>query len=223
MATPEQQFRDRREAGHLLATRLATYAQRPDVLLLGLPRGGVVVAFEIARELHVQLDVLIVRKLGVPGQEELALGAITSGGTRVLNTDVIHAHALSDQAIEQATSREQREVERREHLYRGDLPTRDLSGRVVILVDDGIATGATMHAAILAVKQQHPVRLIVAVPVAAPPTCDELAPLVDELVCLRRPVAFFAVGLWYKTFPQTSDTEVRTLLERASAGGVATL
>ena len=221
MNAREQQFCDRAEAGQLLATRLAAYTHRADVLVLGLPRGGVVVAFEIARALHVPLDVLIVRKLGVPGQEELALGAITSGGVRVLNTDVIQAHALSDRVIEQATARERQEIMRREYLYRGGQPIRDLAARTVILVDDGIATGATMHSAILAVKQQHPARLIVAVPVAAPSTCDELAPLVDELVCLRKPEAFFAVGLWYKNFPQTSDAEVRTLLEKARAGGVA--
>jgi len=211
----EQQFRDRTEAGQLLATQLTAYADRPGVLVLALPRGGVPVAFEVARALHALLDVMIVRKLGVPGYEELALGAIASGGMRVLNDDVIHMLGISEEEINRVAAREQREVERRERLYRGDRPACEVSGQTVILVDDGIATGATMRAAVAAVKQRQPARIVIAVPVAAAATCEEFAAEVDELVCVLRPEAFFAVSFWYEHFVQTSDQEVRDLLERA--------
>jgi putative phosphoribosyl transferase len=209
------QFRDRTEAGQLLAAQLATYVDRPDVLVLALPRGGVLVAFEVARVLHAPLDVLVVRKLGVPGQEELAMGAIAAGGARFLNDDVVQFLGISDEVIDQAAEHEQRELERRERLYRGDRPACDVRGRTVILVDDGIATGATMHAALVAVKQQQPARVIIAIPTAAPSTCEEFAAEGDEVVAVIRPEPFYAVGLWYEDFPQTSDEEVRDLLERA--------
>ncbi len=212
----EQRFRDRTEAGHLLATQLSAYANCPDVLVLALPRGGVPVAFEVARALHAPLDVLIVRKLGVPGYEELALGAIASGGVRVLNDDVVRRLGLSTEAINQVAAHEQHEVERRERLYRGDRPAYEVGGQTVMLVDDGLATGATMRAAMAAVREQHPARIVIAVPVAAAATCEEFAGEVEELVCVLRPQAFVAVGLWYEHFAQTSDEEVRDLLARAA-------
>jgi putative phosphoribosyl transferase len=211
-----EQFRDRTEAGQVLATKLAAYANRPDVVVLALPRGGVPVAFEIARALHAPLDVIIVRKLGVPGQKELALGAIASGGVRVLNDDVVQMLAISDEVINEIAVQEQHEVERRERLYRADRPAIDVHGRTVILVDDGIATGATMRAAVTAVRQFQPAHIIIAVPAAASSTCDEFAAEVDELVCIIRPEAFFAVGFWYKHFSQTTDEEVRDLLQQAA-------
>jgi putative phosphoribosyl transferase len=209
----EKRFRDRTEAGQQLATRLTAYAARPDVLVLALPRGGVPVAFEVARALHVPLDVLIVRKLGVPGYEELAMGAIAPGGVRVLNDDVIQMLALPADVINQAVAREQHEIERREQLYRGSRPALEIHGRVIILVDDGIATGATMRAAVAAVKQRQPARIIIAVPVAAAATCQEFETEVDELVCIIKAEEFYAVGFWYEHFPQTTDEQVRSLLE----------
>lgn len=212
------QFRDRTEAGKLLAEQLTAYANLHDVLVLALPRGGVPVAFEVARALHAPLDVIVVRKLGVPGQEELAMGAIATGGVRILNNDVVQFLDIPDEVINKIAAREQRELERRELLYRGDRPAYDVHGRTVILVDDGIATGATMHAAVAALKQWQPARIIIAVPTAAPSTCDEFAAEVDELVCVIRPEPFIAVGYWYKQFSQTSDEEVRSLLEQANQG-----
>ena len=211
-----QRFRDRTQAGQLLAAQLAAYVNRPDVLVLALPRGGVIVAFEVARALHAPLDVIIVRKLGVPGEEELAMGAIASGGVRVLNDDVVQLLGVSQDEINKVAAHEQREVERREHLYRGDRQAYELRGRTVILVDDGIATGATMRAAVAAVKQQQPARIVIAVPVAASSTCEEFAGEVDELVCVLRPEAFFAVGFWYEHFSQTTDDQVRDLLQQAT-------
>jgi putative phosphoribosyl transferase len=185
-------------------------------VVLALPRGGVPVAFEIARALHAPLDVIIVRKLGVPGQKELALGAIASGGVRVLNDDVVQMLAIPDEVINEIAVHEQHEVERRERLYRADRPAIDVHGRTVILVDDGIATGATMRAAVTALRQLQPAHIIIAVPAAASSTCDEFAAEVDELVCVIRPEAFFAVGFWYKHFSQTTDEEVRDLLQQAA-------
>lgn len=211
----EQRFRDRAEAGQLLATRLSSYAGQRDVLVLALPRGGVPVASEVARALHAPLDVIIVRKLGVPGQEELALGAIASGGVCILNEDVVRALRIPEELIHAEAAREQREVERREHLYRQGRPALEMHRRVVILVDDGMATGATMRAAVAAVKQQQPARIIIAVPVAASDTCEELAAEVDEVFCLLRPRALLAVGYWYEQFSQTTDEEVTDLLARA--------
>jgi putative phosphoribosyl transferase len=210
------QFRDRAEAGRILATRLAAYTGQPTVLVLALPRGGVPVAFEIARALHAPLDVINVRKLGVPGEEELALGAIASGGVRVLNDDVVRMLGLPQEMIDAIATREAHEVERRERLYRGGRPALEVRGRTVILVDDGMATGATMRAAVSAVRQQQPARIIIAVPVAASTTCEEFAAEVDDVVCVLRPENFFAVGSWYEQFSQTSDEEVADLLARAA-------
>lgn len=212
----ERRFRDRTEAGQLLASRLAAYAHRADVLVLALPRGGVPVAFEVARALPAPLDVLIVRKLGVPGHSELALGAIASGGTRVLNEEVVRSLGIPESIISQVTAREQHEMEQRERLYREERPAYVIRGRTTILIDDGIATGATMRAAVSAIRQQQPARVVIAIPVAAPATCEELAALVDELVCVSKPEAFLAVGLWYEHFTQTTDEEVRDLLARAA-------
>jgi putative phosphoribosyl transferase len=211
-----QQFRDRTEAGQLLSTMLAAYANRPDVLVLALPRGGVPVAFEVAMALHAPLDVIIVRKLGVPGEKELAMGAIASGGIRVLNDDVVQMLAIPVGVINRVTAREQHELERREQLYRGDRPAYEIHGRTIILVDDGIATGATMRAAVAGVRLQQPARIIIAVPAAASSTCEEFATEVDELVCIIRPKDFFSVGFWYENFSQTTDEEVRNLLQQAA-------
>ena len=212
------QFRDRKEAGTLLAAQLATYANQQNVIVLALPRGGVPVGFEIAQALHVPLDVIVVRKLGVPGQEELAMGAIATGGIRILNKDVVQFLDISDEVIDEITTQEIQELERRERLYRGERPAYDISGRTVILVDDGIATGATMQAAVAAIKLRQPTRIIIAVPTAAPSTCDEFAAEVDQLVCVIRPEPFIAVGYWYRQFSQTTDEEVRSLLEQANQG-----
>jgi putative phosphoribosyl transferase len=185
-------------------------------LILALPRGGVPVAFEVAEALKAPLDVLVVRKLGTPGQEELAMGAIASGGVRVLHDEVVRTLGISAREIEAVTVKEQKELERREQAYRGDRPLPDLHGRVLIVVDDGIATGTTMRAAIAALKGQHPSRLVVAIPVAPLSTCEELKMEVPEVICLLTPEAFYAISLWYERFPQTSDEEVRDLLERAA-------
>jgi predicted phosphoribosyltransferase len=209
-------FRDRAEAGAQLATRLADYANRSDVIVLALPRGGVPVAFEVACVLHVPLDVFLVRKLGVPGHEELAMGAVASGGVRVLNHEVVEALHISHQAIESVSKEELRELERRERAYRGSRPPPDLRGRTVILVDDGLATGSSMRAAVAAVRQQDPQRVVVAVPTAAQETCEDFRREVDEMVCLTTPEPFYAVGLWYQDFSQTSDEQVSELLERAA-------
>ena len=210
-----QRFRDRTHAGQLLATALTRYAHRSDVLVLGLPRGGVPVAFEVARVLHAPLDVLVVRKLGTPGQEELAMGAIASGGVRVLNDDIVRALALSRETIEHEVRQEQREVERREQLYRGKRAAPNLHERTVILVDDGMATGATMRAAVTAVLQQQPAALIVAVPAAAATTCEEFEDQGEQVVCLIRAEPFRAVGFWYDHFEQTTDEKVHNLLAQA--------
>jgi putative phosphoribosyl transferase len=208
-------FRDRMEAGRLLAAKLARYANRPDVAVLALPRGGVPVAFEVARILHAPLDIFLVRKLGLPGYEELAMGAIATGGVRVLNEDVVRALGISEDVIESVAAQEHQELERRERIYRGSRPPLDVRGRVVILVDDGLATGSTMRAAVAALRRQAPAWIIVAVPVGARETCDELRAEADEVACLRTPEPFRAVGLWYEDFSQTTDQEVHELLERA--------
>jgi putative phosphoribosyl transferase len=209
-------FADRAEAGEKLATKLLTYADRPDVLVLALPRGGVPVAYEVARALHAPLDVFIVRKLGFPGHEELAMGAIATGGVRVLNQEVMRYVDLPDEVIDTVANREQQELERRQHLYRGDRPPPEVRGRTVILVDDGLATGSTMRAAATALRQMEPSKIIVAVPVAAAETCDEFRDEVDEVICAVTPEPFMAVGMWYSDFSQTSDEEVRELLEQAA-------
>jgi predicted phosphoribosyltransferase len=208
-------YRDREDAGRRLATELAPYADRDAVVVLALPRGGVPVAFEVARLLHAPLDVLLVRKLGVPGHPELAMGAIASGGVRVLSHDIISQLVVTPEEVEAATAREGVELDRRDRMYRGDRPATPLAGRTAILVDDGLATGATMEAAIQAVRQSNPARIIVAAPVGAAETCERLRALADEVVCASSPDHFQAVGLWYDRFDQTSDEEVIELLNRA--------
>jgi len=209
-------FQGRQQAGQALAAALRDYAKRDNVVVLGLPRGGVPVAYEVARELGTPLDVFVVRKLGTPGQEELALGAIASGGTRVLNYEVVNALGIPDEAIDAVTRREQAEMERREREFRGDRPPLNVQGKIVILIDDGLATGSTMRAAVAALRQQDPAKIVVAVPVAAASTCERLRPEADEMVCLYAPEQFYAVGEWYRDFSQTSDEEVRELLRRSA-------
>jgi putative phosphoribosyl transferase len=209
-------FRDRIEAGQVLAEKLAHYRDRSDVLILGLPRGGVPVAFEVAKSLHAPLDVFLVRKLGLPGQEELAMGAIASGGVKVLNSEVVESLRVPDHVIEKVAAEEQRELERREKEYRAGRPAPEIEGRVVIVIDDGLATGSTMRAAARALRQQHPKRIVVAVPVGAASTCAEFRDEVDETICAIAPEQFYAVGMWYEDFLQTSDEEVKTLLEEAA-------
>ena len=209
-------FRDRVDAGLQLASRLTAYANRHDVVVLALPRGGVPVAFEVARALKAPLDVFLVRKLGVPGHPELAMGAIASGGVRVLSEDLIGELGIPRAAVDQVAARERLELERRDRLYRGDRRLPMLRDKTVILIDDGLATGATMEAAIEAVKQYHPARVVVASPVAAAETCRRLRPLVDDIVCGETPEPFQAVGLWYERFDQTTDDEVLDLLQHSN-------
>jgi predicted phosphoribosyltransferase len=209
-------FRDRTDAGRALARRLRPYANRPDVLVLALPRGGVPVAYEVARALGAPLDVFLVRKLGVPGQEELAMGAIATGGTRVLNDEVVGALQIPDEVIDSVAEAEWRELERRGRAYRGDRPLPEVRGRTVILIDDGLATGTTMRAAVAALRRQGPKRIVVAVPVAAVSSCEEFRDLVDDVLCVQTPEPFYAVGSWYEDFSQTSDAEVHALLEHAA-------
>lgn len=209
-------FRDRIEAGRLLAEKLREYAHRPDVVVLALPRGGVPVGFEVARTVNVPLDVFIVRKLGVPGHEEVAMGAIASGGIRVLNPDVVVSLGIPDELIDRVAERETRELERREREYRDDLPPVDVRGRTVLLVDDGLATGSSMRVAALALKKKKPAQIMVAVPVAPADTCAEFESVVDKVVCAVTPEPFWAVGQWYRDFSQTTDEEVRDLLRRAA-------
>lgn len=208
-------FADRRDAGRVLAGLLTKYANRDDVLVLALPRGGVPVAFEVAHALRAPLDVFIVRKLGVPGHDELAMGAIATGGVRVLNEDVVGALSLSTKVIDAVAAREERELERRERIYRGARTPPDVRERTVILVDDGLATGSTMRAAVAALRKQRPARIVVAVPVAAAETCEEFKTEVDETVCAATPRMFNGVGRWYEDFSQTSDDEVHELLAQA--------
>jgi putative phosphoribosyl transferase len=209
-------FQDRTEAGCSLFSVLQNYANREDVVILALPRGGVPVAFEVARELGAPLDVFVVRKLGTPGQEELALGAIASGGTIVLNNEVVEALGIPSPTIDAIVRRESIELERREREFRGDRPPLEVRGKTVILIDDGLATGSTMRAAIAALREKNPARIVVAVPVAAVATCNRLRAEVDEMICLYTPDEFYAVGEWYHNFTQTTDEEVRELLQRAN-------
>jgi predicted phosphoribosyltransferase len=208
-------FRDRAEAGRLLAARLEHYEGKPGVMVLALPRGGVPVAYEVAKALRAPMDVFIVRKLGVPGQEELAMGAVATGGVRVLNDQVVKGLGLPEYVIDAVVRWETEELNRRERLYRGDRPPPDVGGKTVILVDDGLATGSTMLAAVQALRQQGPARIVVAVPVASPDTCELLKKYVDDVVCAATPEPFYAVGLWYLDFSQTTDEEVRQLLSQA--------
>jgi predicted phosphoribosyltransferase len=198
-----------------LAAALLHYADRDDVLVLALPRGGVPVAFEVARVLHAPLDVFLVRKLGMPGREEFAIGAIASGGVRVLNEDVVQALRLPDDVIDALTEQESQELERRERAYRDDRPAPEVHGKTVILVDDGLATGSTMRAAITALRRLDPSRIVVAVPVGAPEACAEFRHEADEAICAKEPTPFHAVGLWYEDFSQTTDEQVRDVLARA--------
>lgn len=209
-------FRDRVHAGKKLAEYVMNRVRERDVLVLGLPRGGVPVAFEVARALHTELDVFIVRKLGLPGQEELAIGAIASGGVRVLNESLLVELQLSPKLIDQIAVREEQELSRREQLYRQGRPACPVRGRTVILVDDGLATGASMKAAAKAVRLQSPKRVIAAVPVAARESCDQFRMDVDEIMCAYAPAMFLSVGMWYEDFSQTTDEEVRRLLEQAA-------
>jgi putative phosphoribosyl transferase len=209
-------YRDRFDAGKRLASQLADYVNRSDVLVLALPRGGVPVAFEVAEALRAPLDIFLVRKLGVPGHEELAMGAIATNGVRVLNEEVVNYLRVPGEVIDAVAADELRELERRERTYRGARPAPDVVGKTVILVDDGLATGSTMRAAATALRQQQPARIVVAVPVSAPQTCDEYRMGVDEIVCAVTPEPFHAVGQWYEDFSQTTDEEVRDLLARAA-------
>jgi len=208
-------YRDRLEAGRFLAGKLTRYADQPEVIVLGLPRGGVPVAYEVARALHAPLDVFAVRKLGMPGQEEFAIGAVASGGVMVLNSQIVRALNLSELQIEQLAAKERAELERREHEYRGDRPPLELSGATAILVDDGLATGASMWAAVTALRRHKPARIIAAVPVGSFATCARFEEVTDETICARAPIPFNAVGNWYLDFSQTTDEEVRELLARA--------
>jgi len=208
-------FQDRAHAGHMLASKLHAYADRKDVLVLGIPRGGVPVAFEVAKALHAPLDIFVSRKLGVPGQEELAFGAVASGGVRILDREIIEGVGISEQQIEEITARVTKELERRQRLYRGARPPLKVDGQTVLLVDDGIATGSSMRAGIKALQQMKPARLVVAVPVAPQLTYSHLRHQVDELVCLQTPRYFYAIGQFYGDFSQISDDEVTGLLQLA--------
>src|SRR3954471_20363002 len=214
-AARARRFRDRSEAGRVLAEQLRPYAGRDDVVVLALPRGGVPVAYQVATELGVPLDVFLVRKLGIPGQEELAFGAIATGGTRVLNKELIERLDLPPEWIEAIDAKERRELERRERAYRGDRPPPDLAGRTVILVDDGLATGSTMLAAVQAVREDDPAKVVVAVPIADPEVCAGLEAVADDVVCASTQRPMRAVGAWYDDFSQTTDDEGRELLARA--------
>ena len=210
-------FRDRVEAGRLLAEKLAGYADQPGVLVLGLPRGGVPVAAEVAGKLHAPLDVFVVRKLGLPGQEELAMGAIATGGIRVLNAEVVEPLGIPDEVIAAVAADEQRELVRRERAYRGALPAPDVQGKTVILADDGIATGSTMLAAVAALRKLQAGRIVVAVPTVAAAAFFQIARAADEIVAVMVPEYFHGVGQWYEDFSQTTDDEVRQLLAQAAA------
>ncbi|HNW37496.1 MAG TPA: phosphoribosyltransferase [Methanosarcina vacuolata] len=210
-------FTDRVDAGKKLAKELSKYANRSDVLILALPRGGVPVAFEVAKELNVKMDVFIVRKLGVPGNEELAMGAISSDNIRVLNEDIVRSFQIPERVINMVAENELKELERRERTYRGDSPKPVISGSIVILIDDGLATGATMRAAASAIKTKTPAKIVVAVPTGARDTCELFGREVDEVICIATPEPFYGVGAWYGNFSQTTDEEVCELLDKARA------
>jgi len=209
-------FLDRHDAGRRLAASLGKYVDRSDLIVLALPRGGVPVGYEVAQALHAPLDVFLVRKLGVPGHEELAMGAIATGGVRILDQNLVRMLGIGPDEIERVTAREQRELERRELLYRDNRPAPDVTGRTVVLVDDGLATGSTMRAAVEALRREGARTIVAAVPIAAPDTCESMRDEVDDIVCAVTPEPFRAVGIWYVDFSETSDQEVRELLERAA-------
>ena len=209
-------FQDRWEAGRVLADRLRRYADREDVIVLALPRGGVPVGYEVARALNVPLDLLMVRKLGLPGQEELAMGAIASGGVCILNDEVIKMTGVPKEVIERVANDEKNELERRELEYRGNRPPPEVEGRTVILVDDGVATGSTIRAGVEALRTRRPARIVVAVPTASPAACESLARIADEVICVAQPDPFMAISLSYVEFPQLSDDDVRDILRRAA-------
>jgi putative phosphoribosyl transferase len=219
---PSFAFHDRYEAGKVLAGHLQHYAHRPDVLVLALPRGGVPVAHEVAKALAVPMDVFLVRKLGVPGHEELAMGAIASGGVRFVNGEVVDSLGIPQGIIDRVAAMEQRELDRRTRDYRGDAPAPQVAGKTLILIDDGLATGSTMRAAAEAVRSMHPDRIVVAVPTASPNTCQAFRHIVDEVVCAITPDPFRAVGIWYEEFPQLSDEQVRAELAQAREEYIAT-
>lgn len=208
-------FDHRVQAGQLLGHALHKYAQRPDVLVLALPRGGVPVGFEIAKAIGAPLDVMMVRKLGAPGREELAMGAIASGGIRILNPDVVASLGIPEKIIQNVAAKEQQELERRSHVYRGGRVFPEVKEQCLIVVDDGLATGATMRAAVVALRAKAPARIVVAVPVAPPSSVEQIRQEADEVVCLETPEPFFGVGRWYRDFPQTTDQEVKDLLARS--------
>lgn len=209
-------FKDRRDAGRILARKLSVYADQTDVIVLALPRGGVPVAYEVALALNVQLDIFLVRKLGLPGREELAIGAIASGGIRVLNEDIIRVLSVPEEVINIVARNELQELERREHVYRGSQPALDVRNRKVILIDDGLATGASMRAAVVGVRAQQPARIVIAIPAAAPELCNAFQFEVDEMVCAMTPEPFYGLSRWYEDFSQTTDAEVRMFLEEAN-------
>jgi putative phosphoribosyl transferase len=208
-------YKDRKEAGKKLAEKLSRYKGREDVVVLGLPRGGVPVAYEVAKALNTPLDIFLVRKLGLPGHEELAMGAIASGGVHVLNEDVVVALDIPEKLIDKVAEREQKELERREKLYRGDRPPTQIKGKTAILIDDGLATGSSMRAAVEGLRAQGPQQIVVAVPIASPESCEALEEEVDNIICASTPTPFYGVGLWYQNFAQTTDEEVRLLLQEA--------
>ena len=211
-----ERFKDRRDAGQVLARKLSAYADQTDVIVLALPRGGIPVAYEVALALNAPLDIFLVRKLGLPGREELAIGAIASGGIRVLNEDIIRVLSVPEEVINIVVRHELQELERREHAYRENRPAPDLRDRKVILIDDGLATGASMRAAVVGVRAQHPAWIVIAVPAAAPELCDAFQFEVDEMVCAMTPEPFYGLSRWYEDFSQTTDAEVRMFLEEAN-------
>lgn len=208
------QFKNRTEAGKQLAEKLKHYQNHPNALVLALPRGGVPVAWEVVRALHLPLDLFLVRKLGMPGHEELALGAIATGGVRVLNQALIQSLHFTERELDTIAQAEQQELERRQWAYRGSRPLPKIRGQIILLIDDGLATGASMRVAVLALRRQQPARIVVGVPIAAPEVCDEFRDEVDEIVCVATPEPFMAVGLWYQDFAQVTDEEVRALMAR---------
>ena len=211
-----ERFKDRRDAGRILAQKLSAYTGQTDVIVLALPRGGVPVAYEVALALNAPLDIFLVRKLGLPGREELAIGAIASGGIRVLNEDIIRVLGVPEEVINIVARNELQELGRREHNYRGDSPALELRGRKVILIDDGLATGASMRAAVVGVRAQHPARIVIAVPAASPELCNAFQFEVDEMVCAMTPEPFYGLSRWYEDFSQSNDEEVRMLLQEAN-------